>query len=61
MDDLKLNPKNSDYDGEEAANQRPESRSNDYSQPIRREDKEKDIDLRIKELEGVIFLRNYKK
>ena len=58
MDDLKLNPENSYHDGEDAANQRPESRSNDQSQPIRRQDKEKDIDLRIKELEGVIFLRN---
>ena len=58
MDDLKLNPENGDHDGEEAANQRPESRSNDHSQPMRRQEKEKDIDLRIKELEGVIFLRN---
>lgn len=58
MDDLKLNPENGDHDGEEAANQRPESISNYQSQPIRRQDKEKDIDLRIKELEGVIFLRN---
>ena len=58
MDDLKLNPENGDHDGEEAANQRPESRSNDYSQPMRRQEKEKDIDLRIKELEGVIVLQN---
>ena len=58
MDDLKLNPENGDHDGEEAANQRPESRSNDHSQPIRGQEKDKDIDLRIKELEGVIFLRN---
>ena len=53
-----LNPENSDHDGEEAANQRPESRSNYHSQPIRGQEKDKDIDLRIKELEGVIFLRN---
>ena len=53
-----LNPEKSDHDGEEEANQRPESRSNDHSQPIRGQEKDKDIDLRIKELEGVIFLRN---
>ena len=58
MDDLNLNPENTDHDGEEAANQRPVSRSLDHSLPIRRqdEDREKDIDLKIRELEGVISL-----
>ena len=62
MDDLNLNPENTDHDGEEAANQRPVSRSRDHSKPIRREDedKEKDIDLKIRELEGAISLRNFK-
>ena len=43
---------------EGSANQRPESRSRDPLKPIRREDedKEKDIDLKIRELEGVIPL-----
>ena len=53
MDDLNLNPENTDHDWERAANQRQESRTRDHSQPIRRQDEEKDIDQRIRELEGV--------
>ena len=59
MDDLNLCPENTEHDELEAANQRPEW-SNDHSQPIRRQDEEKDIDQRIRELEGVIFLQNLK-
>ena len=58
MDDLSLNPENTDR--EEAAIQRPVSRSRDHSLPIRRQDEEKDIDQRFRELEGVIFLQNFK-
>ena len=53
MGDLNLNPENTDHDWERAANQRQESRTRDHSQPIRRQDEEKDIDQRIRELEGV--------
>ena len=45
-----------DNDREEAANQRPVSRSRDPSQPIRGQDEEVDMDLRIRELDGVISL-----
>ena len=54
MGDLDLNPENNDNDREEAANQRPVSRSRDPSQPIREQDEEVDMDLRIRELDGVI-------
>ena len=53
MDDLNLCPENTEHDELEAANQRPVSRSRDHSHQIRRQDEEKDIDQRIRELEGV--------